>query len=390
MRLEDDYEEYDDDQPSESNRMLKHLAVGVFVALAAVIGIVAAINYEKGIHKKIKTEDSSMQANTQDMDKEVQALHESVQALVENDGLTSDQLDFWDIYKDSGEEQDENSVSTDDSSTKKSEEESTTTASDGTTDAETDHVNQTMIESADGTEEWVNISPFITKNKYDVKNFEYKAPVMKYYDGGKCISYLGVDISKDTGEVDFHKLKKAGVQFVMIRAGARGYGTGQLELDSAFLDNLQGATEAGLDIGVTFYSQAITKDEAVEEATLVYDHIQEYLITYPIAFDMEKVSGDIARTDRLTREEKSNIALNFLDALKAVGYKGIIYGNKEWLIKEINLSTVGSYDIWLSQSGDTPDYPYKFSMWQYTQRGTIDGIKGDAHLNICFINYNMK
>ena len=213
---------------------------------------------------------------------------------------------------------------------------------------------------------------------------------MKYYENGKNISYMGVDISKETGLVDFVKLKNAGVQFVMIKVGARGYGNGQLTVDDTFTDYIQKASEAGLDIGVYFYSQAITKEEALEEANLVYENIKDYHLVYPIAFDMEKVSGDAARTDFLTREEKSNLALVFLDALKNVGYKGIIYGNKEWLIKEINLSTVGAYDIWLSQEGEKPDYPYKYSMWQYTQSGTIDGINGDANLDICFINYAMK
>lgn len=387
MRLEEDYEMYDYDQPSESTRMLKRVAIGVMLALAAIVGIVLAMNYDKSM-KKTALANLSEKTNSSQVNQQVQELHDSVEALVEQDGLTSDQLDFWDTYKDT---EDDHSVSENDSREKGKEEETTTEKSeDGTTDAETDHVNQTMVVNADGTEEWVNISPFITKNKYDVNRFEYQDPLMKYYDNGKCISYMGVDISKDTGNVDFNKLKKAGVQFVMIQAGARGYGTGELVMDSMFLDNLQGATEAGLDIGVTFFSQATTNEEALEEANLVYDNIQEYLITYPIAFDMERIPGDVARTDRLTREEKSNLALCFLDALKNVGYKGIIYGDKEWLIKEINLSTVGAYDIWLSQEGTKPDYPYKYSIWQYTQRGKIDGITGDAHLNICFINYNMK
>jgi len=388
MRLEDDYEEYDYDQPSESGRMLKNVAIGVTIAVAAIVGIVFAMNYDKS--KGATVMNALTSQGTEKTDEEVQAVHDSVQALVDENGLTSDQLDFWDTYKDT-ENKDNTMVSENDTSKKKTEgEETTETSEDGSTDAEADHVNQTMVVNTDGTEEWVNISPFITKNKYDVNGFESKDSLMKYYDDGKCISYMGVYISKDTGEVDFNKLKKAGVQFVMIQAGTRGYGTGQIKLDDMFLDNLQGATEAGLDIGVTFFSQATTNEEALEEANLVYENIQDFQITYPIAFDMERISGDVARTDRLTREEKSNLALCFLDALKNVGYKGIIYGDKEWLMKEINLSTVGAYDIWLSQEGTKPDYPYKYSIWQYTQRGTIDGIKGDANLNVCLINYKMK
>lgn len=392
MRLEDNYEENEYDKPSENRKMLVQVALGVSLAVITIVGIVIAINYDTKTNKKVAKENRITTETTNHMSAEVQEVHESVQKLVENSGLTSDDLDFWDIY--TGKNKDADSVSDNDSNRKKenskTDEDSTEEGKDGLTDAEADHVNQTKITKSDGTEEWSNISPFITKSKYDENGFIYKAPIMKYYENGKNISYMGVDISKETGLVDFVKLKNAGVQFVMIKVGARGYGNGQLTVDDTFTDYIQKASEAGLDIGVYFYSQAITKEEALEEANLVYENIKDYHLVYPIAFDMEKVSGDAARTDFLTREEKSNLALIFLDALKNVGYKGIIYGNKEWLIKEINLSTVGTYDIWLSQEGEKPDYPYKYSMWQYTQSGTIDGINGDANLDICFINYAMK
>lgn len=392
MRLEDNYEENEYDKPSENRKMLVQVALGVSLAVITIVGIVIAINYDTKTNKKVAKENRITTETTNHMSAEVQEVHESVQKLVENSGLTSDDLDFWDIY--TGKNKDADSVSDNDSNRKKenskTDEDSTEEGKDGLTDAEADHVNQTKITKSDGTEEWSNISSFITKNKYDENGFIYKDPIMKYYENGKNISYMGVDISKETGLVDFVKLKNAGVQFVMIKVGARGYGNGQLTVDDTFTDYIQKASEAGLDIGVYFYSQAITKEEALEEANLVYENIKDYHLVYPIAFDMEKVSGDAARTDFLTREEKSNLALVFLDALKNVGYKGIIYGNKEWLIKEINLSTVGTYDIWLSQEGEKPDYPYKYSMWQYTQSGTIDGINGDANLDICFINYAMK
>lgn len=392
MRLEDNYEENEYDKPSENRKMLVQVALGVSLAVITIVGIVIAINYDTKTNKKVAKENRITTETTNHMSAEVQEVHESVQKLVENSGLTSDDLDFWDIY--TGKNKDADSVSDNDSNRKKenskTDEDSTEEGKDGLTDAEADHVNQTKITKSDGTEEWSNISSFITKNKYDENGFIYKDPIMKYYENGKNISYMGVDISKETGLVDFVKLKNAGVQFVMLKVGARGYGNGQLTVDDTFTDYIQKASEAGLDIGVYFYSQAITKEEALEEANLVYENIKDYHLVYPIAFDMEKVSGDAARTDFLTREEKSNLALVFLDALKNVGYKGIIYGNKEWLIKEINLSTVGAYDIWLSQEGEKPDYPYKYSMWQYTQSGTIDGINGDANLDICFINYAMK
>ncbi len=402
MRLEDNYEENEYETPSENGKMMAHMAICVAAVVILIVGIIVAINYDTHSSKKIQKSNNKSQSSGSSMNEEAQAIHESVQKLVENDGLTSDQLEFWETYK-GYENENDNKESYDNSNSvngnennpgvKKETDEidsKDTTSKDAVTDAETDHVNQTMIKKSDGTEEWVTISPYITKNKYDLKGFSYEPPIMKYYENGKNISSMGVDISKETGDVDFSKLKKAGVQFVMIKVGARGYGNGQITLDDHFAEYMKAASEAGLNIGVYFFSQAITKEEALEEANLVYQNIKDYKITYPIAFDMEKITGDISRIDTLTKEEKSNIALVFLQSLKDVGYKGIIYGNKEWLIQQINLSTVGSFDIWLSQIGDVPDYPYKFSMWQYTQSGKIDGITGDANLDICFINYEMK
>ena len=326
MRLEDNYEENEYDKPSENRKMLVQVALGVSLAVITIVGIVIAINYDTKTNKKVAKENRITTETTNHMSAEVQEVHESVQKLVENSGLTSDDLDFWDIY--TGKNKDADSVSDNDSNRKKenskTDEDSTEEGKDGLTDAEADHVNQTKITKSDGTEEWSNISSFITKNKYDENGFIYKDPIMKYYENGKNISYMGVDISKETGLVDFVKLKNAGVQFVMLKVGARGYGNGQLTVDDTFTDYIQKASEAGLDIGVYFYSQAITKEEALEEANLVYENIKDYHLVYPIAFDMEKVSGDAARTDFLTREEKSNLALIFLDALKNVGYKGII------------------------------------------------------------------
>ncbi len=199
-----------------------------------------------------------------------------------------------------------------------------------------------------------------------------------------------MDISKYQDYVDFVKVKKAGIDFVMLRAGARGYGSGQLILDEYFSDNLKRATDAGLDVGVYFYSQAVSQDEAIEEANMVIENLGEYQITYPVAYDMELVENDTARTENLTRAEKTDIAKAFMDTIIASGRKAMIYGNKEWLIKEIDMSKLTAYDVWLSQDADIPDYPYKFAMWQYDFEGSVDGIAGYVNMNISFVNFAEK
>ena len=186
------------------------------------------------------------------------------------------------------------------------------------------------------------------------------------------------------------KLKKAGIDFVMLRVGARGYGSGQIVLDEYFADNLKRATDAGLQIGVYFTSQAITEAEAVEEANVVLNNIKDYKITYPVAFDMGFVDNDTARIEGVSRADKTKITKAFLDTIAAAGYKTLLYGNKEWLIKEVDLSKLSAYDVWLSQVGDVPDYPYRFTMWQYADDISVDGIAGYSNMNISFIDYSEK
>ena len=160
--------------------------------------------------------------------------------------------------------------------------------------------------------------------------------------------------------------------------------------DEMFYENVRKATEAGMDIGVTFFSQAITKEEALEEATRVIEGLQGFTVVYPVAFDMEYVSNDTARVQELSKEAKTEIAIAFMDAVRQAGYKTVLYGDKEWLIRRVDLSKLIGYDVWLSQEQDTPDYPYKYTMWEYTKSAKLDGMDEPADLSICFIDYASK
>lgn len=291
--------------------------------------------------------------------------------------LSPDDLDFWDKYPEQTEEP------TAEPETEEEPEE--TVEADPSTDGK-----HTLVKSADGKEEWVLISPYLPKHEYDFTKLVCQSDLMKYYEDNKLVSYVGTDISKYQDYVDFVKLKKAEVDFVMLRVGARGYGSGQLVLDEYFTDNIKRASDAGLEIGVYFFSQAITVEEAVEEANMVLENIKDYQITYPVAFDMEYIQNDTSRIDNLTKAEKTEITKTFLDTIQAAGYKAMIYGNKEWLIKQIDMSKLTAYDVWLSQQADIPDYPYKFTMWQYSNEATLDGIAGYANLDISFIDYSEK
>lgn len=307
--------------------------------------------------------------------------------------LRAEDLDFWDMYP--VEEKDDKKTQPGQQGAEDREEKS---EGDGYANKAEEIVQEdpstdgkhTLVKTSDGKEEWVLISPYLTKNTYDFKNLSENANLRKYTDNGKKISYVGVDISKHNGRVNFNSIKAAGVDYVMLRLGARGYSTGQISLDDNFVENMEAAIEAGLDIGVYFYSQAVSQDEVMQEVNFVIQNLEPYRahITYPVAFDMENVPNDKARIDGLSRDDKTAIATAFLSGVQAAGYAPMVYGNKEWLIKNIDLAKLQDFDVWLSQEQDVPDYPYQFAMWQYTTTGVLNGVTGDASLNLCFVSYS--
>lgn len=315
--------------------------------------------------------------------------------------LRAEDLDFWDMYPKEEETKPETdaadaaeSVTTRNPYTEKAErekEEERQKEEEAQNDPATDG-KHTLITNRDGSEEWVLISPYLTKNTFDFTKMEDKAGLKRYMENGRKTSYVGVDISKHTGKVYFPSLKAAGVDYVMIRLGSRGYSTGQITLDENFKENIEGAIEAQLDVGVYFYSQAISQDEAVQEANFVVQNLEPYRgrVKYPIAFNMGFVSNDKSRIEGLSREDKTAVTVSFLDAVRAAGYVPMVYGDKEWLIKEVDLTKLQDYDVWLSQEEEIPDYPYRYAMWQYNTDGVLNGIDGGADLNICFVNYSER
>lgn len=362
--------DFDDNSNMTFTIVMSIVAVSAFVAV--ILLTVLLLNQKSTASGGHSQQNNAVQAAADPSSPVI--IYPETDELLSGSELHPDDLDFWDMYP-------ESTASPTPEPTKEPEKEEPDPSTDG---------KHTLVQYADGEEEWVLISPYLPKHEYDFTKLVCQSDLMKYYENGKQISYVGVDISKYQDYVDFVKVKKAGIDFVMIRVGARGYGSGQLILDEYFSDNIKRATDAGLDVGVYFYSQAITKEEAIEEANMVIENLGEYQLAYPVAYDMELVENDTARTENLTRAEKTEIAKAFLDTITATGRKTMVYGNKEWLIKEIDMSKLTAYDVWLSQAADIPDYPYKFSMWQYGFEGSVDGIVGYVNMNISFVNFAEK
>lgn len=367
MKFEDEYDDQNAGLP------VAQMTVGVSLFMLLVLALVLYLNREPARHSKTARENAQQEETLTDEQGE-----EPMSALdrkLENATLTADDLDFWDMYP----QEDEEETPVEKTETKQTE------ADDPSTDGK-----HTLVIEDDGTEKWVAIHPYITKNEYDYAGLVYRKPIMSYYEEGKKVSYAGISISKYNEFVDYIKLKKAGVDFAMIRVGARGYSTGQITLDENFDKNMKDAIGAGLEVGVYFFSQAVSEEEAIDEAGVVLAAISDYDVNYPIAFAMDFIENDTSRVESLTREERTAAAGAFLSLLKEAGYNTALYADKEWLINKIDLTKLSDYDIWLAQEADVPDYPYQFTMWQYTDDARIDGMAENAELSVSFIDYVNK
>ncbi|WP_295086816.1 glycoside hydrolase family 25 protein [Ruminococcus sp.] len=207
-----------------------------------------------------------------------------------------------------------------------------------------------------------------------------------YSENGENVSTLGVDISEFQGDIDWTQVKQAGIDFAFIRIGYRTYGDGIVTYDSAFQRNIEGAQAAGIKVGAYFYSQAITVEEAVDEADHVIDALAPYDINYPVVYDWEIVH-DAARTDSVSVETLADCCVAFCERIKDSGYTPMIYQNRETAMHKLDLPRIKDYDFWLAEYDEKPIYYYDFKIWQYSNTGRIPGIEGNVDLNICFKPY---
>lgn len=222
----------------------------------------------------------------------------------------------------------------------------------------------------------------VPKNEYEPTGF-YERQGLKRYESPEIMGVAGVDVSAYQGEIDWKAAKEAGVEFAMIRVGYRGYSTGKLDEDDYYVKNIQGALDAGIQVGVYFFSQALTEEEAKEEAQYVIERIQDYEITYPVVFDWEEVVGQ-ARTDEMNMLMLTSCAKAFCEVIKEAGYEPGIYFNMSYGYEQLNLGSLKDYTFWLAEYADAPTFAYNFQMWQYTNEGTVPGIETPVDLNICF------
>lgn len=196
----------------------------------------------------------------------------------------------------------------------------------------------------------------------------------------------GIDVSKWNGDIDWDKVKNAGVEYAIIRAGYRGSSTGSLVEDPYFEANMKGAAASGMPVGVYFFTQAMNEVEAVEEASAVLELIKDYQIDYPVFIDTEGAGGE-GRADGLDANTRTVVCEAFCRTIENAGYKAGVYASRNWYNNRLETQRLESYCIWLAEYRSVPLYQGYYQMWQYTSKGRVDGIQGNVDMNISYLGY---
>jgi len=229
----------------------------------------------------------------------------------------------------------------------------------------------------------VDVLESVPVASYDTGRFYTEGGLMRY-DSSEVETRAGIDVSEYQGKIDWEKVKASGIEFAIIRLGYRGYTEGGIYPDSCFDSNIKGALDAGLEVGVYFFSQAITVEEALEEAEFVLTRLEGYHITYPVVFDWEVIGKSSARTYGLDTDTLSQCAVAFCDKMADAGYAPMIYFTSYAGYVKYDLSRLKGYEFWFAQYSATPSFYYDYQMWQYTSSGKVDGISGNVDMNIYF------
>ncbi|MBP3925581.1 MAG: glycoside hydrolase family 25 protein [Clostridium sp.] len=224
----------------------------------------------------------------------------------------------------------------------------------------------------------------LAKNRYSADGF-YERNGIRYYHGGDYEGVPGIDVSSYQEDIDWDAVKESGIEFAIIRVGYRGYKSGELDLDNCFVEHMEGALAAGLEVGVYFFSQALSPEEAKEEAEFVLEQIKDYRITYPVVYDWEEIDGaSDARTNEMNMLMLTSCAQAFCETIKAGGYEPCIYFNQAYGYQQFNLLSLEEHMFWLAEYDPFPSFAYHFQMWQYTNEGVVPGIEGHVDMNIAF------
>lgn len=204
------------------------------------------------------------------------------------------------------------------------------------------------------------------------------------YTGSNYYTRWGVDVSTYQGNIDWDDLYRQGIRFAYLRIAYRGYTEGVLQRDRAFERYYEGAKAAGIDVGVYFFSQAVTVREAAEEALYALERLDGRDLDLPVYFDWEPTFADDSRTAEYDCRYLTQSAAAFCNVIEKGGYTAGVYLNRQQGYYRYDLSALSGRPLWVADYADYPDFYYEYTVWQYSDGGELDGVAEVVDLNLEF------
>lgn len=217
----------------------------------------------------------------------------------------------------------------------------------------------------------VSISIFFSSSNYILANAQEIQPYCK----------KGIDVSHHNGDINWQVVKDSGIDFAIIRTGY-GWENWDKQTDKKLKDNIAGAKAAGIPIGAYHYSYATNPEEALKEADFFIDRLKWTQWEYPVFFDFEDKCQK-----SLTTEQKTDIITTFLQKLQEAGYYCGYYTFLNWQRNCLNMSRLGSNELWIAHWNQECACQQPYGIWQYTSDGSVPGINGRVDLDYCYVDY---
>ncbi len=246
------------------------------------------------------------------------------------------------------------------------------------------HEGMVEVTNGSGGTIWVDEAEALTPFALDRYAFSVTDGVVSYLGEGAMLR-RGIDVSDHQGEIDWQAVAASGIDFAMVRVGWRGYGQGTLNEDERFRENIEGAQAAGLDVGVYFFSQAVSVLEAAEEAVYTAHLLENYTLDLPVFFDWEFIGTEPARTDGTSTETITAACTEFCSLLRGEGFQVGVYTYIPAVYQHYDLNALSGLMVWMGDLGTWPEFYYEHDIWQYSITGSVPGIEGDVDLDVMFL-----
>ncbi|MCD7756488.1 MAG: glycoside hydrolase family 25 protein [Firmicutes bacterium] len=231
---------------------------------------------------------------------------------------------------------------------------------------------------------WVAIqleqTPTLHENPYTVSDFAQDGAFLTCTAGR---SSVGIDVSSHQQDIDWQAVAASGVEFAFVRVGYRSYSSGEIQADAYAMDNLTQAQAAGLAVGAYFFSQAISVEEALEEAAFALEQLEGIALELPLVYDWEYIS-ESARTGQVDGQTLTDCTIAFCQAVEAAGQTPMVYFNTSQALNMLDMEALAGYGLWLAKYEGGMDFPYRVDFWQYTNTGTVPGITGNVDIDLRF------